>query len=145
MEGPELQLDARYYRALPVDKPGYEEETLSLPVGSTALVGLHCWNIGCPDGPPVDVDYCVDMGWPQATEEAARIMVEVIRPAMDAARAIDMSVCHVETEWMGRQYPDLSTRRSPKPETGTCCSSPVLPWDVWCKRSAPTEENISMR
>ena len=107
-----LQLAARYYRALPIDRPGYEQVTLSLPVDKTALVGMHCWNIGCPDGPPVDVDYCVGMGWPQSTEEAGRIMAEVIRPAMDAARAIGMPVCHVETDWMDHQYPHIESRRS---------------------------------
>ena len=85
-----LQLAARYYRALPIDRPRYEQVTLSLPVDKTALVGMHCWNIGCPDGPPVDLNYCVGMGWPQSTQEAGRIMAEVIRPAMDAARAIGM-------------------------------------------------------
>ena len=107
-----LQLAARYYRALPIDRPGYEQVTLSLPVDKTALVGMHCWNIGCPDGPPVDVNYCVGMGWPQSTQEAGRIMVEVIRPAMDAARVIGMPVCHVETDWMDHQYPHIESRRS---------------------------------
>ena len=107
-----LQLPARYYRALPTDRPGYEEVILSLPSKKTALVGMHCWNIGCPDGPPVDTDFCVGMGWPQATHEAERIMTEVILPAMDLARSIDLPVCHVETDWMDRQYPDVASRRS---------------------------------
>ena len=115
MTGAALQLEARYYRALPIDRPGYEQVTLSLPVEKTALVGMHCWNIGCPDGPPVDVDYCVGMGWPQATEEAGRIMAEVIRPAMDEARAIGMAVCHVESDWMDHQYPHIESRRSGGP------------------------------
>ncbi len=116
MGGSNLELSARYYRSLPVDRPGYEEKTLSLPVGKTALVALHCWNIGCSDGPPVDLDYCVGMGWPQATEEAARIMAEVIRPAMDAARSVGLHVCHVETDWMDHQYPEIATRRSSETE-----------------------------
>lgn len=106
-----LKLHARYYRALPVDQPGYEPVTFDLPVDRTALVGMHCWNIGCPDGPPVDAHYCVGMGWPQATAEAYRIMAEVIRPAMDAARSIGLPVCHVETDWMDAQYPHLPSRR----------------------------------
>ncbi len=107
-----LQLPARYYRALPTDRPGFEEVILSLPLKKTALVGMHCWNIGCPDGPSVDTDFCVGMGWPQASQEAARIMAEVIRPAMDLARSIGMPVCHVETDWMDRQYPHVESRRS---------------------------------
>ena len=39
-------------------------------------------------------------------------MAEVIRPAMDAARAIGMPVCHVETDWMDHQYPHIESRRS---------------------------------
>ena len=107
-----LQLDARYYRSTPTDSSGYEQVTLSLLMEKTALVGIHCWNIGCPDGPSTDVDYCVGMGWPQATREAGRIMAEVIRPAMDLARGIGMPVCHVETDWMDRQYPQVESRRT---------------------------------
>ena len=107
-----LQLAARYYRSVPTDRAGYEEVVLSLPVEKTALVGIHCWNIGCPDGPATDTGYCVGMGWPQATAEAARIMAEVIRPAMDLARSIGMTVCHVETDWMDRKYPHIESRRS---------------------------------
>ena len=110
--GNTLQLDARYYRSTPTDSSGYEQVTLSLPVEKTALVGIHCWNIGCPDGPFTDVNYCVGMGWPQATREAGRIMAEVIRPAMDLARGIGMPVCHVETDWMDRQYPQVESRRT---------------------------------
>lgn len=107
-----LRLSSRYYRALPIDDPGYEEEVFELGVAQTALVGMHCWNIGCPDGPPVDSSYCVGLGWPQSTEEAWRIMQEVMRPAMDAARALDMAVCHVESDWMDAQYPEVPSRRS---------------------------------
>lgn len=106
-----IRLNTRYYRALPTDHPGYEQEVFELPVEKTALIGMHCWNIGCPDGPPVDVNYCVGMGWPEATAEAGRIMKEVIRPAMDAARGIGLPVCHVETDWMDTQYPEVPSRR----------------------------------
>ena len=106
-----LRLPSRYYRALPIDDPGYEEEVFELVVAQTALVGMHCWNIGCPDGPPVDPNYCVGLGWPQSTEEAWRIMQEVMRPAMDAARALDMAVCQVESDWMDAQYPEVPSRR----------------------------------
>ena len=106
-----IRLSTRYYRALPVDRPGYEDEVFELRVEQTALVGMHCWNIGCADGPAVDVDFCVGMGWPQATAEASRIMGEVIRPAMDLARSADMPVCHVESDWMDGQYPELPSRR----------------------------------
>ncbi len=108
-------LPSRYYRALPIDDPGYEEETLELPLASTALVGMHCWNIGCPDGPAIDVDFCVGAGWPQSTREAARIMAEVVRPSMDLARRVGLRIVHVETDWMDTQYPHVESRRSSAP------------------------------
>jgi nicotinamidase-related amidase len=106
-----IRLKTRYYRALPTDRAGFEEETLELRPEQTALVGMHCWNIGCPDGPPVDYDYCVGMGWPEAAGEAWRIMQEVIRPAMDLCRRTGIRVCHVESDWMDHQYPQLPSRR----------------------------------
>lgn len=106
-----MRLRTRYYRALPLDASGYEEEVFALPVAKTALVGMHCWNIGCPEGPAVDVNFCVGMGWPQATQEAGRIMREVIRPAMDLARGIGLPVIHVESDWMDAQYPQVPSRR----------------------------------
>ena len=110
-----MKLAARYYRALPVDAPGYEPIALDLDPTRTAFVGIHCWNIGCPDGPPVDTDYCVGMGWPDATTEASRIMIEVIRPLMDTAREAGVSVCHIETDWMADRYPDIPSRRKEQP------------------------------
>ncbi|MBM3265750.1 MAG: cysteine hydrolase family protein [candidate division Zixibacteria bacterium] len=113
-----LHLSARYYRALPTDHPGWESVTFELPLNRTAFVGMHCWNIGCPDGPAVDYGYCVGMGWPEAAAESYRIMKETIRPAMDAARSAGMTVCHVETDWMDARYPHIPSRRN-KPSTGT--------------------------
>lgn len=106
-----MRLKTRYYRALPIDTAGYEAEHFELPLDKTALVGMHCWNIGCADGPAVDMNFCVGIGWPQATREAGRIMADVIRPVMDAARRTGMAVCHVESDWMDGQYPHIESRR----------------------------------
>ena len=54
-----IRLPVRHYRAIPIDAPGYEEEVLNLDLDTTAIVAIHCWNIGCPDGPEIDIDYCV--------------------------------------------------------------------------------------
>ena len=101
-----LRLTGRYYRTIPNTDPGYEFEALELPVESTALVSLHCWNIGCPGGPAADPEFCVGMGYPGVTEEAYRIMVEAIRPALDAARACGPAVCHVQAVGIARRYPE---------------------------------------
>jgi nicotinamidase-related amidase len=93
-----LRLKGRYYRTIPITDPGYQQEDLELEVDETALVAMHCWNIGCDDGPPIDPNYWVGMGFPVAHEEAERIIIELIRPAMDAAREAGVLVCHVESE-----------------------------------------------
>ena len=107
-----LKLKTRHYRALPIDKAGYAEDVFELPVERTALIGLHCWNVGLPDGPEIDVNYVTGMGWPQAIEESWRVMKEVIRPAMDIARRIGMPVCHVEPEDFDKHYPQVPSRRT---------------------------------
>lgn len=109
-----IRLPVRYYQGIPTDQAGYREDVFELAVERTALIGLHCWNVGLPDGPRVDANYAVGMGWPEATEESWRIMSEVIRPAMDIARRIGMPVCHVEPEDFDKHYPEVETRRTPE-------------------------------
>jgi len=93
-----LGLKGRYYRTIPITRPGYIYENLELRESKTALVAMHCWNIGCEDGPQIDPNYWVGMGFPIAHREASRIMRNRIRPMMDAARDSSMLVCHVESE-----------------------------------------------
>ncbi len=93
-----LRLKGRYYRTIPITDPGYVCEDLELEESETTLIAMHCWNIGCEDGPPIDPRYWVGMGFPVAHREAERIMKEKIRPAMDAARRASVLVCHVESE-----------------------------------------------
>jgi len=99
-----LRIPSRYYRNLPIDATGYETEMLELDADKTAFIGMHCWNIGLPDGPAIDVNYCVGMGFPEAFAEAERIINEKMRPAMDAARAADVLVCHVENESIAARH-----------------------------------------
>ena len=100
-----LKLKGRYYRTIPIDSAGYAEEELNLDAGRTAFVSLHCWDIGCPGGPPIDPNFCVGMGHRVSLEEAYRIMRDVIRPAMDAARAAGLAVYHVQAESIAARYP----------------------------------------
>ena len=100
-----LRLNGRYYRTIPPSSPGYETEALELPVEQTALVPLHCWDIGCPGGAAYDDAFCVGMGYPGVMAEEYRIMREMIRPAMDAARECGVAVCHVQDTRIARHYP----------------------------------------
>ena len=90
-----LRLTGRHFWMRPIDQMRYEEKPWELVAAKTALVGLHCWNIGCEDGPAIDPSFAVGMASREAFAEAARIMREKIAPAMEAARRCGVSVCHV--------------------------------------------------
>jgi len=104
-----LRLTGRYYRTLPPTAPGYETESLELEPDRTALVSLHCWDIGCPGGSRFDERFCVGMGYPDVTRRAYTIMTTMIRPALIAARASGLQVCHVQAEQIARRYPEWFT------------------------------------
>lgn len=101
-----LNLTGRYFRPIPLDSAGYETEALALDARKTALVAMHCWNIGCEGGPPIDKNYFVGMGSLESFREAEHIMRECICPAMDAARQAGVLVCHVESELIARRHPE---------------------------------------
>jgi len=100
-----LRLTGRYYKTVPMNEAGYVDEPLELEAARTAVVVMHCWNIGCEDGPAVDPNYFVGVGFPQTVREAERIMRECIRPAVDAARRAGVAVCHLESEAIARRHP----------------------------------------
>ncbi|HOX37625.1 MAG TPA: cysteine hydrolase family protein [Candidatus Brocadiia bacterium] len=106
MAGGKLKIPGRRYRTLPITSPGYEDITLDLDLDKTALAVMHCWNIGCECGPAWHPDYWVGMGFPQTIEEAGRIMREVIKPAMEAARRAGLSIAHIESEFIGMKHPE---------------------------------------
>ena len=103
--GTELVLNTRYFRTRPIDRQGYEAETFRLDPRKTAVVALHLWNIGAEGGPAVDSRFFVGMGIEATTREADRIVREIIKPAVDAARRAGILVCHVTHEWIGRRDP----------------------------------------
>jgi len=108
-----LDLPGRYFRPIPLDAAGYETEPLALEARKTALVAMHCWNIGFEDGPPIDKDFFVGMGSLESFREAERILRECIHPAMDAARQAGVLVCHVECELIARRHPEAQVDAEP--------------------------------
>ena len=122
-----LVLTGRYYRTIPIDTPGYEEETLELDADKTTFVGLHCWNIGCPDGPPVDRSFWVGMGFPATSEEAYRIMERYIRPAMDASRRAGITVSHVTSASIAEKHPEVQEDVDPPQQRPASSPPPVVP------------------
>ena len=117
----------RYYRSIPIDNTGYEEEVLELDADKTTFVALHCWDIGCPGGPPLDVNYCVGMGYPETFSEAYRIIETYIRPAMDAARRADILVSHVESAAIGAKHPEAQEDLDPPSEGRSETPPPAVP------------------
>jgi nicotinamidase-related amidase len=123
-----LKLPGRYYRTLPIDDMQYETEELELDPTRTSLVVMHCWNIGCEDGPEVDPGFWVGMGSREALAEAERIMREVIRPSMDAARRAGILVSHVESEGIAAKHREAQEDTDPPPEPpDTPPPPPVVP------------------
>ena len=121
-----LRLMGRYYRTIPMDQAAYVTEAVELDAARTALVAMHCWNIGCPDGPALDNDYWVGMGFAQTHREAGRILREQIRPAMDAARRAGVAVAHVEAASIAALHPEAQEDVDPPAPAGAC-PPPVVP------------------
>jgi len=120
-----LHLTYRYYRTIPMDRMGYAAESITLDPARTALVTIHCWDIGCEGGPAIDPDFFVGMGSYESFREAERIMRECIRPAMDAARRASVLVCHVEHADIARQYPQSHEEEDPPGPPPSYCAPPV--------------------
>jgi nicotinamidase-related amidase len=121
-----LKMRTRYYRTVPLDNMGYVEEEIELERERTALVVMHCWNIGCEDGQAIDPRYWVGMGSREAAAEAERIMREAIRPAMDAARKAGVKICHVESADIAARYPQAQVDAACEGTTGSAIE-PVVP------------------
>lgn len=86
---------------------GHVTEEWDLDFAKTAFVSLHCWNVGCPGGPPVPRDFWVDMGFLQTHEVGWEIIQEQIVPALEHARSLGMTIVHVQPETIGNKYPHL--------------------------------------
>ena len=121
----DLSLTARYFRTRPIGRQGYETETFRLDPRKTAIVALHLWDIGSESGPAIDKDYFVGMGVEATTREADRIVREVIKPAVDAARRAGLLVCHVTHEWIGRRDPRTRKLADEEAQEKSITVSPV--------------------
>jgi nicotinamidase-related amidase len=131
-----IALPVRYYCAVPSGRPkGLQESTRALEVARTALIELHCWNVGFPGAVPVPDEFWVFMGSPQNHERMADVVTHVIAPLLEAARQARMPVVHVQPESVVQRYPELEPPR-PVPPPGSAAA--VLPpvSDEAARRSA---------
>ena len=117
-------MTGRHYRSVPIDQTGYETTEAELAAEETALIVMHCWNIGCEGGPAIDPDFCVGMGYREDFREGERIMREVIRPCMEAARRVGVLVAHVESPTIGARRPEAQEELDP-PGPAAAAGEPV--------------------
>jgi len=119
----QITLPVRFYRAVPTSNPaGLIQEPWVLDLARTAFVELHCWNVGCPGGPPVPEEFWVDMGSPANHVAGWQIINDAILPSLRAARRVGMPVVHVQPERIADRYRHL---QPPMPEPP---SAPTAAW-----------------
>lgn len=131
-----LEMTGQWYRWTPMTNAGFETESISLDPHKTAIVGMHCWNIGCPDGPAVDPNFAVGMVFDFNARVCEQIMVERMAPAFDAARRAGLTVCHVEDESIAKKHPEACEDEDP-PESipaDAYAPPPVVPGHVEAMR-----------
>jgi nicotinamidase-related amidase len=122
----EIGLPVRYYRAVPSGRPqGLVEEKWALDPAKTALVALHCWNIGCPGGIPAPEQFWVFVGSQQNHVLMWQIVTEQIAPALAAARQVGMAVVHVQPEQIANRYRELQPPLPPAPAPGGGGPGPI--------------------
>ena len=119
-----LKLTGRYYQSIPIDQAHAQTEDIEFDPARTALVVLHCWDIGCEGGPEIDRNYLVGMGFYENFREAERMMRQCIRPSMDAARNAGILVCHVEGADIWRKHPACQEELDP-PSPPAPASTPL--------------------
>lgn len=131
-----IDLRVQQYCAVPTSQPrGLVTADWRLDVARTALVALHCWNIGVPGGIPVPEDYWVFMGSPQNHAVMSDIVERVIAPLLDKARGAGMPVVHVQTEPIAARYAALQPPVVTE-DVGSCRPTPVT--DDWARHVAVT-------
>lgn len=103
-----IELPVRHYCAVPSRHPrGLVTASWTLDVTRTALIELHCWNVGFPGAPPVPEEYWVFMGSPHNHDRMVGIVTQVIAPLLEAGRRADMPIVHVQPESVAHRYPEL--------------------------------------
>jgi nicotinamidase-related amidase len=131
---PEVPLAAYDEKAL-----AYGQATLELPVTQTAFMLVDCWNL-TKDGPPVVPgvpkywDYNFVAGGASWLARAETIVQTRIRPCLEQARHLGMTVLHGPSSYIAGHYPQCQTLAAAVPEPSP---KPPRPW--------PPPEFISAR
>ena len=89
-----LKITGRYYRMYPPEEYlGHAEEILELPLDETAFLLIDVYGLGYSPGEPEPQRPA--LFYKGSTEVERRVMVDHVRPALDAARASGMPVIYL--------------------------------------------------
>ena len=128
----ELSFPIRYYRAYPfdvsLDQPakgfqGYTEKQMTIPLGQVALVLIHIWNEGFPEGPNLALEHPECAGYLEFTTRSREIIEDRIAPLLEDARRAHMNIVHLVSGPYARKYPQYKVTEAlvgpePDPEPG---------------------------
>ena len=90
----ELTIPGRYYRMYPPESYlGHAEETLHLALESTAFMLIDVYGLGYSPGEPEPERPA--LFYQGSTEVERRVMVDHVKPALEAARRIKLPVIYV--------------------------------------------------
>ena len=90
----DLQISGRYYRMYPPEAYlGHAEEMLRLAPDQTAFMLIDVYGLGYSPGEPEPERPA--LFYPGSTEVERRVMVDCIKPALEAARRIGLPVIYV--------------------------------------------------
>ena len=132
----DIELNVRHRRMMKVSHPNCEsnfltaEKRLRLPVEQTGFVLVDLWD--CADVPdelkPGGTSFC---------ERAGEITRTRIKPALEAARRIGLTVIHAPTSYVARKYPGFCQRSealvtdSPAPPSAQQAWPPAEARQAW--------------
>jgi len=109
-----LRLPIRFYQIARLYGPGMEasgkegvhERILEKPVSQVGLVSVHCWNLGETTGPyPIGPDAHCPGEAADWVPTAHEIIVNGIKPVLDAARKAGISIFHLAQYVYAPRYP----------------------------------------
>ena len=105
-----IYLTTRSYSLI---KSSYYYTDLELDPKELALIIIHPWNIGSPNGPPYPEEFALFMGSRENTELANKIMREKIAPVIEWARNKNIKVIYVMPNRVVENF--YSQSRLPQP------------------------------